>query len=265
MPLKDWTSLTSVAGRRWVVRAASLISKSSTGCCRKNSEKALAGIGDMDLFGTFQDLIDNLRNLDFLDPIKEAWDKAWEKLKSVFNRAWEWLGENWEKVLLGLAFLVAPALVGLGAAFHLVFFKLAPMVWGWIWQFVIAPVLGALDAGWDWIYEKWNQLWDTLIQPLIDFGVRIWEILVGAFTTAWSAVTAVFGVAWTIIQTVWDGIVGVFNWAWGIIGPIFQAIWDFLNGYIFPIFQLFAVVVEIVINVIVRILQWLWENADQAL
>jgi TP901 family phage tail tape measure protein len=260
---------------------------------QRELEEALAGIGDMDLFGTLQDKFDELKDLDFGNMFGDMFAPIKEKVREV----WDWIKSHiWDalNVILGFAVGWLPAL------YMLLFRKFAAPVAGWVNDNIIQPLWQAIQKGWDaYVMPVWNWLWANLIRPIIDFAIRmwpvvqeIWDVIIGIIRTAWEVIVGVFNWAWGVIQaawqiivdvfnwawgfiepvlntlwqvvqTVWDGIVAAFQWAWGFIEPIFTWIWDKIDGYIIPIFELFWVMAQIAFKLVVEGLQWLWGHADE--
>jgi hypothetical protein len=195
-------------------------------------EKAMGDMGDMDIFGFFQDAIDKLMGYK---------DKAVEFFKKIPG----WAGEALQT---GLAFLSGP-------------------VWQWTQKYIIDPITGAFDTIGDWlmshivtpIWDFFTSIASAVVTFFQDLGGGIGDIWNTYIYPVFDALMTVLGVLKDIFVTVWDAIWGAVQKAWEIISPIFKAIWDFIDGYIMPIFELLFVTAEIVFVGIWKIIQVMWD------
>ena len=204
-------------------------------------EKALAGMDHLDILGAMQDQIDKLKDLDFLAPMKAAWTKVETWLAGIGN----WIKDHLWIALTAAFYFVGGAVVFLYYGLFKVITEYVPVIAGWVNEHIIQPVWQAIQAGWDVIVGIWNWVFENLLQPVIDFGIKIYNLL------------------YPPIKAAWDLIVAAFQWAWGIIEPILSWLWDKIDGYIIPIIELFWVSAQIAFKLIVLALQWLWDHVDE--
>jgi TP901 family phage tail tape measure protein len=231
--------------------------------------RALEEMGTMDLFGTLKDALADLKNIDIFGPLRGAFDR----FKQTLSGVWDWIKRNFEFFLIGLgAIILGPMSVILGGIGFL-FLEFGPRIWGWTYEHILTPIGNAITAGAEFVYGIWSFFWDNLLQPVINFGFQV-------YTTLWGGINAA-----------WTAVVGVFQWAWGIISPILQEIWDKIDGYVIPIFELFSVVAQIawklitiaietawliisnifniiewtINNIVVPAFEWLWQRGEEVL
>jgi len=204
-------------------------------------DEMLRGMGDMDLLGTIQDQLDDLKNLDFLGPIKEAW----KKVETWLTGIGQWIKDHLWMVLTAAFYFVGGSIVFFYYGVYKVLTEFVPVIAGWINDHIIQPIWQAIQDGWDVVVGVWNWVFENMLQPVIDFGVRVYNLLAPPIITAWNM------------------IVAAFQWAWGIIEPIFSWIWEQINNYVVPIFELFWVSAQIAFKLAVLALQWLWGHFDE--
>jgi TP901 family phage tail tape measure protein len=213
--------------------------------------RMLEEMGNIDLFAFVQESIDKLKG--YKDDIV-----TW------FKSIPQWIRDNWGRLLLGalaVAFaisfgpLITIMLAGLGYAFT----QLAEPVAGWVYDNIVKPVVDGFLAVGTWLGENvvtpileflvnlglgMQSIWDTNIFPILD---AIWKFMVQVGE----------GIAWVWTDIIYPAI----QTQWDLIKTIFQAVVDFINAYLIPIFQLFAVIFEIVFVTIGRIIQAWWGAA----
>ena len=214
-------------------------------------QEMLEGMGNIDLFGFVKDGIDKLKGYK-------------DNIINWFKSIPQWIQDNWGMLLLG-ALAVAALIafgpfglllsVALGAAFAL----LSGPVAGWVNDNIIQPIWQAFLGLGTWLN-------DNALQPILDFFtalgagiVSVWEnYIYPALQTIWDFFVAVGeGVVWVWDKLIYPGIQA----AWGLIKTIFGAVVDFINAFLVPIFQFFAVIVEIAFVLIGRVLRDWWGMA----
>jgi len=188
-------------------------------------EKALADMGNLDILGTIQGKIDELKNLDFIGPLKTA-----------LGNLWTWWNDTWEGIFKGLL---------------RIFTENGAMIWQWTNDHVIQPIWQAIQAGWAQVTAVWDVLWQTLVVPVQNFGQTVYDTLFNWFSTA-------FGAVQLVATTAWGAIVLVFQESWATVSTILGWLWDRIDGYIIPIFELFSVSAQIAWKLITMAFQIGW-------
>jgi TP901 family phage tail tape measure protein len=130
---------------------------------------------------------------------------------------------------------------------------------------------GWFSTAWDGITRGASAAWDGITRG----ASAAWGGITRGASAAWDGITRGASVAASalgtvfsflldgIIKPIFNGIAGVFNWLWTvIIQPVFNAISGFFMGYVFPVFQLFGAIVNIVVTLVARVLQFLWNHVD---
>lgn len=157
-----------------------------------------------------------------------------------------------------------------------------------VWDFIA----GIIETSWNFVVGVVEAGWD-LITDAFDIGAGIieavWNFVVGVIKGGWDLITGAFNIGVGIIETVWNFVVGVIKGGWdlitgafrlgvtiietviGFFGDLFMGLWNnFLSpvfgwineeiiGRLIPVFQLFAGIIEIIVVLIVRGFQGMWD------
>lgn len=141
-------------------------------------------------------------------------------------------------------------------------------VLSWLWDNVVMPVFGALQAAWDYLVQSFSGgggVLGTIIQALGDFFSWLWHDILQPIFSVWQVV---WGVLWDfmvdtwnrvglpIFKTLWDIVVNV----WEIIGPIFQLIGLAFRGLWWLAEKAWKYVGKPIFDAIVTITKFLWKN-----
>lgn len=165
------------------------------------------------------------------EPVKNAFEQAWELIKTVWDQVAPYFNAVWESIKA--VFSVVKDV--LGAAFEVAWTAIKA-VWDTVSGYFRAiwdTIAGIFSVVKDVLTGNWSDAWEGIkgiVQTWADFFKGVWESIKGVF----SAVADFFR---TCFESAWEGIKGIVNtWVdffsgvWGGIKGVFSSVSSFFSS-----------------------------------
>ena len=174
---------------------------------------------------------------------REFWTNLWEKVKEVLTPVIEWLKDAFAKAWEAIKAVwdyVKPYFTMIWENIKLVFSVVKEWLGG-----MFKTAWEAIKAVWNVVGAYFKAVWET-IKGI--FAV-VKNVLSGNWKEAWEAIKKICGAWGDYFKAIWDGIKNVFSAVKSWFGNTFKAAWEAIKGVFSNVREFFSGVIDKIVGV----------------